>query len=205
MLVIDADTHIDEQKTPGSTCVRQSFSSSPRRAIRRSRFFPAFQPLLVNRWTAADSLYPRRREYVYHGGDAGTLDVPARLRAMDERGIHLQVLTTLFIMEATTRPEVSVALRRSYNRWLADRCAQSKGRLRWVCLPPAMAIDEAIKELKFGKDHGACGVLKKEIEKQADGPPTRTSFLFMKRPNVRTCRFAFIPVRELRTFPPPRM
>ena len=63
--------------------------------------------------------------------------------------------------QATERPEVSTALRRSYNRWLADRCAQSHGRLRWVCLPPLMNMDETIKELQFAKDHGACGILKK--------------------------------------------
>ncbi|HVO94469.1 MAG TPA: amidohydrolase family protein, partial [Terriglobales bacterium] len=68
---------------------------------------------------------------------------------------------TLFLMEATERPEVSTALRRSYNRWLANRCAESRGRLRWVCLPPLMNIEESIKELQFAKDHGACGILKK--------------------------------------------
>ena len=52
-------------------------------------------------------------------------------------GTEVQVLyPTLFLMEATERPEVATALRRSYNRWLADRCAESHGRLRWVCLPP---------------------------------------------------------------------
>jgi predicted TIM-barrel fold metal-dependent hydrolase len=64
-------------------------------------------------------------------------------------------------MEATERPEVSTALRRSYNRWLAERCAESHGRLRWVCLPPLMNMEETIKELQFAKDHGACGILKK--------------------------------------------
>ena len=90
------------------------------------------------------------------------LDVQARLRDMDAMGTEVQVLyPTLFLMEATERPEVSTALRRSYNRWLADRCAESRGRLRWVCLPPLMNMDETIKELQFAKDHGACGILKK--------------------------------------------
>jgi predicted TIM-barrel fold metal-dependent hydrolase len=64
-------------------------------------------------------------------------------------------------MEATERPEVSTALRRSYNRWLADRCARSHGRLRWICLPPLQQMGETLKELRFGKERGACGVLKK--------------------------------------------
>jgi len=85
------------------------------------------------------------------------------------------IYPTLFITEATTRPELSVALRRSYNRWLADRCAESKGRLRWVCLPPTLAMDEAIKELRFAKDHGACGVMKKG-DREADKWPADTYF-----------------------------
>jgi aminocarboxymuconate-semialdehyde decarboxylase len=64
-------------------------------------------------------------------------------------------------MEVTEKPEVASALKRSYNRWLADRCSKSGGRLRWVCLLPLNGIDEAIKELRFAKEHGACGVLKK--------------------------------------------
>jgi uncharacterized protein len=52
-------------------------------------------------------------------------------------------------------------MRRSYNRWVADRTAPSNGRLRWVCLPPYRTMDKAIEELRFAKDHGACGVLKK--------------------------------------------
>src|SRR5207244_11928571 len=81
---------------------------------------------------------------------------------MDELGTDTHVLLpTLFLMEATERPEVSTALRRSYNRWLADRCGQSNGRLRWVCLPPLQNMDETMKELRVAKEHGACGILKK--------------------------------------------
>ena len=40
---------------------------------------------------------------------------------MDAMGTDVQVIyPTLFLMEATERLEVSTALRRSYNRWLAD-------------------------------------------------------------------------------------
>jgi predicted TIM-barrel fold metal-dependent hydrolase len=102
------------------------------------------------------------------------LDVPARLRHMDELGVDVQVLyPTLFLVEFTESPEVDLALRRSYNRWLADRCAESNGRLRWVCLPPLRSMDHAIEELRFAKEHGACGVLKKgdaEAGKWLDNP-----------------------------------
>jgi hypothetical protein len=81
---------------------------------------------------------------------------------MDELGVGVQVIyPTLLLVEPAEHAEVELALTRSYNRWLAERCAKSNGRLRWVCVPPTRTMDEAVKELQFAKDHGACGVLKK--------------------------------------------
>ena len=163
MLVIDADTHIDETENTWEYMREEELQFKPTTGY-PARSDPA-------RPSSRYWLIDGQRQIRFIRDDEKTrttvetrelLDVPARLRAMDEMGIHLQVIyPTLFITEATTRPEVSVALRRSYNRWLADRCAQSKGRLRWVCLPPTMVMNEAVKELNFAKDHGACGVLKK--------------------------------------------
>jgi predicted TIM-barrel fold metal-dependent hydrolase len=59
---------------------------------------------------------------------------------------------------------VEVALCKAYNRWLADRTAGSRGRLRWVAQAPMLDMDAAVKELQFAKDHGACGVMKKGVE-----------------------------------------
>jgi predicted TIM-barrel fold metal-dependent hydrolase len=81
---------------------------------------------------------------------------------MDRMGVDVQVMyPTLSLVEVTERPEVALALRRSYNRWLADRWARSGGRLRWIMLPPLRTIDKTLEELRFAKDHGACGLLKK--------------------------------------------
>jgi len=93
------------------------------------------------------------------------LDVDARLRHMDELGIEVQALyPTTFLHTATDRPEVELALCRSYNRWLADRTASSGGRLRWVALTPLLSMDKAVEGLRFARDHGACGVMKKGVE-----------------------------------------
>jgi len=93
------------------------------------------------------------------------IDVAARLRHMDELGIDVQVLyPTTFLHAATDRAEVEVALYKTYNRWLADRTAGSDGRLRWACLAPGLDMDAAVEELRFAKQHGACGVLKKGVE-----------------------------------------
>ena len=89
-------------------------------------------------------------------------DVAARLRHMDEMGVDVQIIfPTFFIAEFTERLEIQNSLRKSYNRWLADRCSQSAGRLRWAVVPPLADMDGAIDELRWAKDHGACGVVKK--------------------------------------------
>jgi uncharacterized protein len=93
------------------------------------------------------------------------LDVPARLRHMDELGIEVQALyPTTFLHTVTARAEVELALCKTYNRWLAERTKESGGRLRWVALAPALSMAEVPAILRFAKDHGACGVMKKGVE-----------------------------------------
>lgn len=92
-------------------------------------------------------------------------DIEARLRHMDMLGIDLQVLhATIFISEVTDKPEVDVAICRSWNRWLADIYSRAHGRLRWVCTPPLLSIKDSIDELRFAKEHGAVGVLIRPFE-----------------------------------------
>lgn len=92
-------------------------------------------------------------------------DIPARLADMDELDIDVQVLyPTLFLGGFTARQEVDVALTHAYNRWLADATQTSGGRLRWVVLPSMLDMDNAVAELRWAKDNGACGVFKKGIE-----------------------------------------
>jgi predicted TIM-barrel fold metal-dependent hydrolase len=163
MAVIDADTHVDETEDTWEYMREADLQFKPSTA-----YPPSPDPKLPQaRYWIVDG----RRQLRFIRGDkeSGTtvetrelLDVRARLRHMDELGTDIQVIyPTLFLMEATERAEVSVALRRSYNRWLAERCAQSAGRLRWVCLPPLLSMEDALQELRFAKSHGACGVLKK--------------------------------------------
>ena len=161
MPIIDADTHIDE--TEATWEYLREFEQEYKPITQYpSRVDPSKNP---TRYWLVDG--HRQMRFVRDDNNTRTtvetrelLDVQKRLRDMDAMGTEVQVLyPTLFLMEATERPEVSTALRRSYNRWLADRCAESHGRLRWVCLPPLMNMDETIKELQFAKDHGACGIL----------------------------------------------
>jgi len=92
-------------------------------------------------------------------------DIPGRVAHMDELGIDVQVLyPTMYISRMCDDAETEVALARGYNRWLTDIWTQGKGRLRWTCILPLSDMDEAMKELHFSKEHGACGVTMRGIE-----------------------------------------
>jgi predicted TIM-barrel fold metal-dependent hydrolase len=162
MRVIDADTHVHETEATWEYIVGAERPLRPTAAVADSD--PNRPP--THYW-----VIDGRRQLRNLGDDAAgestvetreLIDPAARLRDMDGLGVDVHVIyPTLFLVEFTERPEVELALRRGYNRWLADRCADSNGRLRWVCLPPLRSMDEAIEELRFAKEHGACGVLKK--------------------------------------------
>jgi len=92
-------------------------------------------------------------------------DVEGRLRHMDELGVDVQVLyPTVYLNQLTTKPQVDAALSRSYNRWLADIWRQGAGRLRWIAVPPLLNMPEAIEQLNWARDHGACGVFMRGFE-----------------------------------------
>jgi len=88
-------------------------------------------------------------------------DVAARLEHMDETGTDIQVMhNTLFGSSSMGkfRPEVELALYRSWNRWVGDATGESKGRLRWSALLPVQTPDAAVTELEWAVQHGACAV-----------------------------------------------
>ena len=92
-------------------------------------------------------------------------DVEARIRHMDELDVDVQVLyPTVFLRPLTTRPEVELALCKSYNRWLADIWRKGKNRLRWIAVLPLLSIEKAIEELKIAKENGACGLFIRGVE-----------------------------------------
>ena len=163
MPVIDADTHVDETEDTWDYLLPDEQALKPETQTPANPD-PSRPP---SRYWLIDG--KRQLRFIRSDATTGTtvearelLDVDQRLCQMDELEVDVQVIyPTLFLTEFTERPDLELALRRSYNRWLADRCRKSGGRLRWVCLPPAMTMDKALEELRFAKDHGACGVVKK--------------------------------------------
>jgi uncharacterized protein len=92
-------------------------------------------------------------------------DIALRLQHMDELGVDVQVLyPTIFLNPLTRRPEVELALSRSYNRWLGDIWEHGKGRLRWAAVLPLMTMDLALRELEWARNHGACAVFIRGLE-----------------------------------------
>lgn len=86
-------------------------------------------------------------------------EVEARLRHMDQLGVDVQVLyPTVFLTPLTNRAEIEVALCRSYNRWIAELCAKSGGRLRWVATLPVLSMADTLAETRFAADNGAVGL-----------------------------------------------
>ena len=86
-------------------------------------------------------------------------DIEGRLKHMDELEIDIQVLyPSLFLRPLTGKPEVEVAICRSYNRWLTDICSKGRGRLHWIAVVPVIDIASAITEVQFAKANGACGI-----------------------------------------------
>jgi predicted TIM-barrel fold metal-dependent hydrolase len=92
-------------------------------------------------------------------------NVGARLSHMDELGIDVQILyPSIFLDQCTERPEVDVALCGAYNRWLADIWQQAKGRLRWMCPLPLLSMPDALDQLRYARENGACGIFMRAME-----------------------------------------
>ena len=169
--VIDADTHVDETEDtweyldPGDEQYRPETTFPSRYDAQRPIRYWSIDGHRKHRRVRDDSKSRTTLE------TRELIDVQARLRHMDELGTEVQVIyPSLFLVEPTVRPEVELALTRSYNRWLADRCSESHGRLRWVFIPSASNPESWSKELQAAKDQGACGVLKKGDQEAGKWP-----------------------------------
>jgi predicted TIM-barrel fold metal-dependent hydrolase len=94
-------------------------------------------------------------------------DISGRLRDMDKLGVDVQVVfPTLFLIYITDDAALDVAMARAYNRFIAQACAKSAGRIRWIVVPPLHSTEESVKEIKWAKDNGAVGVFFRGVEGQ---------------------------------------
>src|SRR5712692_6149522 len=93
-------------------------------------------------------------------------DLDWRLKDMQAMGVDKQVIyPTLFLIYLTDDVNLEIALCEAYNRYVASVWEKQPEKLRWVVIPPLRSIEASIRELRFGKEHGAVGVFFRGIEK----------------------------------------
>jgi uncharacterized protein len=159
MRIIDADTHVDETEETWEYLKDSERWFTPRTSVTDQT---------TRQWQYFDGSGPRRTRDDRRTGTTlaarELLDVKVRLKDMDQLGVETQVIYPTALLDGVTlRPDVEVGLYRAYNAWLADKCGQTGGRLRWVAALPELNIDNAVREVVFAKEHGAVGVFKKGL------------------------------------------
>jgi predicted TIM-barrel fold metal-dependent hydrolase len=171
MPVIDADTHVDEcestweklEGTPLEKYIPVTVNLPPEVSKRAG-----FRGITSRKWYVEDRMQNRAvRDEVNHPLRVRREleDVPGRLAHMDEMGVDVQVIfPTFFIRYATDNAEAEWALTTTYNRWLAEKCANTNGRLRWAAVLPFLKPEAAAAELRWAKENGACGIFKRGFD-----------------------------------------
>ena len=94
---------------------------------------------------------------------AAKFDAASNVRDMDREGVDVSVLFPtlgLYIMwRSNLDPELSAAICRAYNTWLADYCSYNRKRLYGVALIPLQDPRRAVEELKHAREKlGLVGV-----------------------------------------------
>ena len=126
----------------------------------------------IKRWDVNGEIGPRDIGTVEAPDGVGTTaearqlrNIKARLDHMNELGIDIQVLhTTMWLYAMTADPDAEAALTFAWNKWLAATWAQSQGRLPWSCLVPILLPDEAIRQMRWAKEHGAVAVFMRPLD-----------------------------------------
>ncbi|HEX7230521.1 MAG TPA: amidohydrolase family protein [Candidatus Binatia bacterium] len=178
--VIDADTHISEGEAMWALIDK---SMHPRRPIMLSVPDDTWYGNRNAFWLIDGEIYPKpagkgsfalvtpSAQRVQEGRKDSTpqtremTDIRGRLADMDRLHTERQIVyPTLFLVYNTKDRELEVALCRAYNRFLAQACAQSSGRMKWVVVLPFHTMSAALDEIRFAKQNGAVGIFFRGIE-----------------------------------------
>jgi predicted TIM-barrel fold metal-dependent hydrolase len=165
--IIDADTHVDETEATWESLVGANAAHAPIAVSRSGDALEsgALSPPQSRWWLAENRLHPRViRDDAHHPArEKRELDdVPGRLMDMDGMGVQTQVIfPTFFIRYGASNANAEASVTGAYNRWMAERCALSEGRLQWAAVLPFLDPGRAVDELRWAKAHGACAVFKR--------------------------------------------
>ncbi len=162
MAIIDADAHVLETERTWDYMLEAERSMRPRIVATPGDAASGGESWLVDGTTIGKA---RNVGHETPKESREMDDIPARLKHMDELEVDVQVLyPTIFLRPFTRRPEVELAVTRSYNRWLVDIWKQAPQRLRWVAVLPLLSMDKALAEARFAKENGACGIFMRGLE-----------------------------------------
>jgi predicted TIM-barrel fold metal-dependent hydrolase len=178
--VIDSDTHIAESNSMWALIDKEMY---PRRPVLLSGPEDTLYGPRNAFWLIDGNIFPKPAgkgsfrlitpSATKHESSRGDIqiacremtNIPARLSDMDHLSVEKQVVyPTLFLIYLTDDVRLEIALCRAYNRFLAQACDESGGRVRWVVIPPLKSVEESIKEIKWAKEHGAVGVFFRGVE-----------------------------------------
>jgi predicted TIM-barrel fold metal-dependent hydrolase len=168
MFTIDADAHVIENESTWDYMLDSEKAFKPK-VVGATDGKDAF-----DYWMVDGRVIPRNnvgRDLPVESREMS--DLSARIKHMDELGIDFQVIyPTFFITPVSRRPDIDLAVSRSYNRWMADIVKKQPDRFRWVLVPPLQSTEHLSEELRFGKDNGACGVYMRglEVERSLSDP-----------------------------------
>ncbi len=160
MPVIDADAHVIENESAWDYMLESERQFRPK-IVGAANGDPS-----VDFWLIDGRLMPRSNvEKKLPQAAREMTDLSIRIRHLDELNVDIQVIyPTIFIFPTARRPEVDLALCRSYNRWMADIVRKAPDRFRWVVVPPLLNMGCVFDELKFGKENSACGIYLRGLE-----------------------------------------
>ena len=176
--VIDADTHVDESEATWQGLEGETAKYMPMTVTPSAESpVPGGLNRFNSRWWLVEGRLQSRatRDAEHHPPRAAREleDVQLRLQQMDQMGVDVQVIfPTFFIRYGAEDPAAEAALAKTYNRWMAEKCAPTNGRLRWAAVLPLLDAGKAIEELRWAKDHGACGIFKRgyDLDKRVSDP-----------------------------------
>ncbi len=167
MAVIDADTHVVEDIMIWDYVSDADAAYKPVAVTSDESSNLAYSSGGKQFWLIDGQLYGRGGQPgpMYAEGTRTLADPTARIADMDRFGHDVQVIyPSLFLNLYPKNVAAERAAVLAYNRWMADVCASSEGRLRWVVLPVVRDMDTSLSEMDFGRAHSACGVLLRGYE-----------------------------------------
>jgi len=168
MRVIDADAHVIENESTWDYMLESERQFKPKVVAVTSAKDP------FDYWLVDGRIIPRSnvgRDLPVTAREMS--DLGERIKHMDELGIDCQVIyPTFFITPISRRPDIDLAVARSYNRWMANIVRKEPDRFGWVLVPPLQSTEHLAEELKYGKENGACGIYLRglEVERMLSDP-----------------------------------